>query len=64
MQRLEIKDEIQLADILEQPIQRLYVHLDQVDQRQWALGAGAYDDKVERGVVAVGHERGDIVVWG
>lgn len=64
MQRLEIEDQIQLADVLEQPIQSLDIDLDEVDQGQRALGAGADDDEVQRGIVAVGDERGDIVVRG
>jgi len=64
MQRLKIEDQIQLAHILEQSIQRLDIHLYQIDQRQRALGARADDDEVEGRVVAVGDQRGNVVVWG
>lgn len=35
MQRFEIKDQIQLTDILKQPIQRLNINLYQINQCQW-----------------------------
>jgi hypothetical protein len=62
MQGLEIEDQIQLADILKQAVQGLDIDLDEVDQGQRALGAGAYDDEIQRGIVAVGDEGRDVVV--
>jgi hypothetical protein len=38
--------------------------VDQIQQRQRALGGGGDDDEVERGVVAVGDERGRVVGFG
>lgn len=57
MQRLEVEDEIQLADILKQLIQRLDVYLYQVDQRERRLRRRRDDDEVERRIMAVRHQR-------
>lgn len=62
MQRLEIKNQIQLAHILKQAVQRLDEHLDQIQQRKRGLGGCADQDEVEGGVVAVGDEGGGVVV--
>lgn len=62
MERFKVEDEIELADILEQPIEGLDVHLDQVDQRKRRFGGGRDDDEVESRIMSVGHERGYIVV--
>jgi hypothetical protein len=62
MQRLVVEYQIQFAHVLEQPVQRLDVHLDQVDQRQRGLGRRRDDDEVKGGIVAVGDERGDVVL--
>lgn len=63
MQRLEIKDQVQLADILKKPIQCLHVYLDQIDQGKGAFRAGAYDNEIECRIVTVGNEGWDIVMW-
>lgn len=62
VQGLEVEDEVQLADVLEQLVQRLDVHLDQVQQGQGRLGGRRYDDEVQRRVVAVRHEGRHVVV--
>lgn len=46
VQRLKVKDQIQLAHVLKQPIQRFHIHLDQIYQRQRTLRARANNDKV------------------
>lgn len=61
MQSLEIKDQIQLADILEQPIESLHIDLYQIYKRQRRFGRGGDDDEVQSSVVAVGDEGGDVV---
>lgn len=62
MQALKVEDEVQLAHILEQLVQRLDVDLDQVDQGERRLGGRGDDDEEERRVVPVRHQRGDVVV--
>lgn len=62
VQALEVEDEVQLAHVLEQLVQSLDVHLDQVDQGERRLGGRGDDDEEERRVVPVRHERGDVVV--
>lgn len=62
VQALKVEDEVQLAHVLEQLVQRLDVHLDQVDQGQRRLCGGRDDDEEERRVVPVRHERGDVVL--
>lgn len=62
VQALKVEDEVQLAHVLEQLVQRLDVHLDQVDQGERRLGGRGDDDEEERRVVPVCHERGDVVV--
>lgn len=46
MQRLKVEDEVQLADIFKETVERLDVDLNQVYEREWALGRGRDDDKV------------------
>lgn len=62
MQRLEVEDEVQLAHVLEQAVQRLDEDLDQVEQGERRLGGGADDDEVQRRVVAVGDDGGGVGV--
>lgn len=62
VQALEVEDEVQLAHVLEQLVQRLDVHLDEVDQGEGRLGGRGDDDEEERRVVPVGHERGHVVL--
>jgi hypothetical protein len=62
VQRLKVKDQIQLAHVLKQPIQRFHVYLDQIYQRQRTLRARADNDKVQRRIVAVGDEGRYVVV--
>ena len=62
VQGLEVEDQVQLAHILEQLVQRLDVDLDQVEQRQRRLGRRRYYNEVQSRIVAVGDERGDVVV--
>lgn len=54
---LEVEDEVELADVFKEAVQRLDVDLDEVDEGQRRLGRRRDDDEVERRVVAVGHER-------
>ena len=53
MQRLEVEYQVQLADILKQPVQTLDKDLDQIQQCKRRLGARADQDEVECGVVSV-----------
>lgn len=62
VQRLEVEDQVQLADIFEELIKRFNVDLDQVDERQRRLGRRRDDDEVECCVVSVRHEGGDVVL--
>lgn len=55
VQRLEIENQVQLAHILKQPVQRLDKHLDQIQQRQRRFRRRADQDKVQRRVVSVRH---------
>lgn len=57
---LEVEDQIQLAHVLKQHVERLHEHLDQVQQAQRRLERVRDDDEVQGGVVAV--EQGDLVV--
>lgn len=59
---LKVEDEVELADVLKEAVEGLNVDLDEVEQSQGALGRGGDDNEVEGGVVAVGDERGDVVV--
>lgn len=63
VQCLKVEDEVELAHVLEQAVQRLDVHLDNVDQGQRRLGRRRDDDEVQRRVVAVRYEGRDVVVW-
>lgn len=58
--RLKVEDEVELADVLEQPVERLDINLDQVDQGERGLGGCRDDDKVECGIVAVSDEGGRV----
>lgn len=62
MQCLEIEDQIELADILEQAIERLNEDLDQIEQRERRLGGGGNYYEVQGCVVAVGYEGRRVVV--
>lgn len=62
VQALEVEDEVELAHVLEELVQRLDVHLDQVDQGERRLGGRGDDDEEKRRVVPVRHQRGDVVV--
>lgn len=64
MLRLEIEDEIQLAHVFEQAVQRLDKDLDQVKQCQRRLGRRADRDEVQRCIVPVRDERGVVRVLG
>lgn len=63
MQRLKVENQIQLADILKQPVQRFDVYLNQIDEGERGLSGGRNDDEIEGGVVTVRNEGGDVVVW-
>lgn len=62
MQRLEIEDQIQFADILKQPVQGFDKDLYQIEQSEGRFGRGGDDDEVECRIVTVGDERGGVVV--
>lgn len=64
MQRLKIEDEIKLAHVLEEPVQRLDEDLNEVEEGERTLGGGGDDDEVEGRVVAVGYQGGSVVVLG
>jgi hypothetical protein len=61
MQGLEIEDQVQLANILKQSVQRLDVDLDEIDQGQRRLGRRGYDDEVESRIVSICYKRWHIV---
>jgi hypothetical protein len=56
MQRFEVEDQVEFADILEKAVERLHKDLDEIEESQWRFCRGADDDEVEGGVVAVGYE--------
>ncbi|POR38902.1 Frataxin-like protein, mitochondrial [Tolypocladium paradoxum] len=62
VQRLEVEDEVQLAHVLEKLVQGLDVDLYQVDEGERRLGRRRYYDEVEGRIVAVGDERGHVVL--
>lgn len=62
MQGLEVEDEVELAHVLEQLVERLDVDLDEVQQGQRRLGRRRDDDEVQGRVVAVRDERRHVVV--
>lgn len=62
VQRLEVEDEVELADVLEHGVEGLDVDLYQVDEGEGRLGRRGYDDEGERRVVAVRHEGGHVVL--
>lgn len=64
VQCLEIKDEVQFAYILKEAIKCLYEDLNKVKKGEGRLSRSGNDDKVQGRVVAVGHERGRVVVRG
>lgn len=64
MQGFEIEYQIELAHVLEQPIQRFDKDLDQIQQCERRFRGGGDDDEVERCVVAVGDEGGGVVLLG
>ena len=57
---LKVEDEVELADVLKEAVERLDVDLDEVHEGERGLGGGGDDDKVERRVVAIGDERGRV----
>ena len=57
MQRLKTKNEIQLADVGKEAVQRFDKDLNEVDEREGGLGRRADEDEVQRRIVAVGYER-------
>lgn len=63
MQRLEVEDQVQLAHVLKQLVERLHEHLDQVEEAQGRLERVGDDDEVQRCVVAV-QQRGRLVPGG
>lgn len=62
MEGFEVEDEVELADILEELVESLDIDLDQVQQGERGLGGCRDDYEVEGRVVAVGDERGDVIV--
>src|SRR5690349_1296481 len=64
MQRFEVEDEVELADIFKEAVERLHEDLDQIEKGEGRFGGGAYDDEVEGSVVSVGDERRRVVVLG
>ena len=64
MQRLEVENQIQLADILEQAVEGLDEDLDEIEEGEGGFGGGGDEDEVEGGVVAVGDEGGGVVLLG
>jgi hypothetical protein len=63
MQRLKIKDQIQLTNILEKAIKRFNIDLDEVDESERRFGGCGDYNEVEGCVVAVGYEGRDVVVF-
>lgn len=64
MQCLKIEDQVQLANILKQPVQRLNKNLYEIKKRERRLGGGADENEIEGCVVAVGDQGGGVVVGG
>lgn len=64
VQGLEVEDQVELAHIFEEAIERLDEDLDEVEERERRFGRGADYDEVEGCIVSVGHERGGVVVLG
>ena len=62
MQRLEVEDQVEFADVLEQPVQCFHIYLYQIQQCKWRLGRSTDHDEVQRGIVPVRYERRRIVV--
>ncbi len=62
MQRLKVEDEIQLADVFKQAVERLDEDLNQVEQGERGFRGRGDQDEVEGRVVAVGDEGGGVVV--
>lgn len=67
MQRLEVENQIQLADVFEQAVEGLDEDLDQVEQSEGGFRGRGYEDEVEGCVVAVCDQGRGVVVglgWG
>lgn len=64
MKCFEVEDQVELAHVLEETIQRLDEDLYEVEEGERRLGGRADDDEVEGRVVAVGYEGGGVVVGG
>lgn len=64
MECFEIENQVQLAHIFEKAVEGLHEDLNEIEESQRGLSRGRNDDEVERRIVAVGDERGSIVVRG
>lgn len=53
MKRLEAEDQVQLADILKEPVKSFNEDLDEVDQSERRLGRRRYENEVKSRVVSV-----------
>lgn len=62
VQRLKVEDEVQLAHVFKEAIQRLDIDLYQVDERERGLGRRRYYDEVKGSVMPVRDQRWYVVV--
>ena len=60
----EIENQVQFAHVLEKAVKGLHENLDEIEKGQRGLSRGGDDDEVEGRIVAVGNERGSVVVRG
>ena len=67
MQGLEVENQIQFANIFEEPVERFNKDLDQIEKGEWRFCGSRDEDEVEGCVVPVCYQRRSIIVglaWG
>lgn len=64
MQRLEVENEVELADVFEQSVKCLNEDLYEVEEGKRRFGGGTDDDEVEGGIVTICYKRRGVVVLG
>jgi hypothetical protein len=62
MQCFEVEDEVELAHILKEAVEGLHEDLDEIKEGERRFGRGRNDDEIQGCIVAVGDERGGVVV--
>ena len=63
MQRFEIEDQVQFADILKQAIERLDEDLDKIEESQGRFSGRGYYNEIQGSIMTVGDERRRIIMW-